>query len=106
MAFGGGDNWDATPDRWTELEEIPGEFATLGAGCYWFDSGVAMLAEDWGCFLFLFCPCASSIFLKKATHQTCVRRGTEKFIARDFAKQHPGAILGTAVGFMGPAGRF
>ena len=28
--------------------------------------------------------------------------GTEKYIARDFAKKHPGSILGTSVGFMNP----
>ena len=28
--------------------------------------------------------------------------GTEKYIARDFAKEHPGSILGTSVGFMSP----
>lgn len=30
--------------------------------------------------------------------------GTEKYIANDFARRHPKAILGTAVGFMGPVG--
>ena len=28
--------------------------------------------------------------------------GTEKYFAKDFAKEFPGAILGTAVGFMNP----
>ena len=28
--------------------------------------------------------------------------GTEKYIARDFAKAHPESILGTSVGFMNP----
>ena len=28
--------------------------------------------------------------------------GTEKYFARDFAKAHPGSILGTSVGFMNP----
>ena len=28
--------------------------------------------------------------------------GTEKYIARDFAKEHPSSILGTSVGFMNP----
>lgn len=28
--------------------------------------------------------------------------GTEKFFAKDFAKKHPEAIIGTSVGFMNP----
>ena len=28
--------------------------------------------------------------------------GTEKYIAKDFAQQFPGSILGTSVGFMNP----
>ena len=28
--------------------------------------------------------------------------GTEKYYAKDFSKNHPGAILGTSVGFMNP----
>ena len=28
--------------------------------------------------------------------------GTEKYFAKDFSKEFPGAILGTAVGFMNP----
>ena len=28
--------------------------------------------------------------------------GTEKFIAKDFAKKHPGSILATSVGYMNP----
>jgi hypothetical protein len=66
FAMGSSESWAALPDAWVNMQSVPGESATLGAGCYW---------------------------------------GTEKYIARDFAKAHPGGILATAVGFMGPTTR-